>query len=144
LLPGHPLVLYPLVGGSSLGSATVGRRTEEPIHDRRATLDDGTDLMPVDEFRHARTAVTTSRDTSSIGTPASESSETNECRSSRGVHSSGFMPGTEARARRKSRRTFAVPSRVVNTKPVSCHWSPAGGAAFGILLSALSEERHDA
>jgi hypothetical protein len=39
----------------------------------------------------------------------------------------GLRPGTEARARRKSRRTFAasiaVPSRVVNTKPVSCHCS---------------------
>ena len=56
-LPGHPLVLCFFVGGGSLGSPTVGRGTEEPIHDRRATLDDGTDLMPVDEFCHAGAAV---------------------------------------------------------------------------------------
>ena len=56
--PGPRLALDPIVGGDSLGSAAVGRRTEEPIHDRRATLDDGTDLMPIDEFRHAGAAVT--------------------------------------------------------------------------------------
>jgi hypothetical protein len=45
------------VGGNSVGSATAGRRTEEPVHDRRATLDDGTNLMPIDEFGHAGAAV---------------------------------------------------------------------------------------
>jgi hypothetical protein len=52
------LALDAIVGGDSLCSATVGWRTEKPIHDRRATLDDGTDLMPVDEFGHAGAAVT--------------------------------------------------------------------------------------
>jgi hypothetical protein len=52
------LVLEAIVAGDTLGSATVSRRTEEPIHDRRATLDDRTDLMPVDKLRHTGAAVT--------------------------------------------------------------------------------------
>jgi hypothetical protein len=58
LRSGGPRLALDPVRGDSLGRATVGRRAEEPIHDRRATLDDGTDLMPVDEFRHAGAAVT--------------------------------------------------------------------------------------
>jgi hypothetical protein len=43
----------------------------------------------------------TSREISSMGTPASESSETNECLSSRGVQSADSMPDTLAKARLK-------------------------------------------
>jgi hypothetical protein len=56
--PGPRSVLEQIVPGDSVGSATVGRRTEEPIHDRHATLNDRTNLMPVDEFGDAGAAVT--------------------------------------------------------------------------------------
>jgi hypothetical protein len=52
----------------------------------------------------------TSREISSTSTPASDSRDTKECRSSRGVQSFGSRPGTRARARRKSRRTLAASS----------------------------------
>ena len=101
--------------------------SEEPIHDRCAGLDDGPDLMPVDQFGDVGAAVADELCDFLEGTPASESSETKECRNSRGVQSAGLSPGTRARARRRSRRMLAasmpVPSRVVNTSPVSVHRS---------------------
>jgi hypothetical protein len=70
----------------------------------------------------------TSHEISSSGTPASDNTETNECRSSRGVHSSGSMPGTRWSARRKVTpdvgASIAVPNAVVKTSPVSCQRSP--------------------
>jgi hypothetical protein len=51
------LALDPIVRGGSVGRAMVGRGVEDPIHDRRATLDHGPDLMSVDEFRDACAAV---------------------------------------------------------------------------------------
>ena len=50
----------------------------------------------------------TSREITSIGTSASDSSETNECRISRGVHSCGSIPGTSARAHRGTSVTEVV------------------------------------
>jgi hypothetical protein len=59
---------------------------------------------------------------------ASDSTETNECRSSRGVHSAGSIPGTWRSARRRLRPRLAasisVPFLVVNTSPLSCQASP--------------------
>jgi hypothetical protein len=80
--------------------------SEEPIHDRCAGLDDGPDLMPVDQFGDVGAAVADELCDFLEGTPASESSETKECRNSRGVQSAGLSPGTRARARRRSRRMF--------------------------------------
>jgi hypothetical protein len=83
----------------------------------------------------------TSCEICSSGTPASESSETNECRSSRGVHSDGLRPGTRAKARRKSRRTLPasilVPTDVVNTRPVSRHRSPADNRSAACCARCL-------
>ena len=102
--------------------------SEEPIHDRCAGLDDGPDLMPVDQFGDGGAAVADElRDVpeghAGIGEQRNE-----------GVQSAGSSPGTRARARRRSRRTLAafmpVPSRVVNTSPVSVHRSPAASWSF--------------
>jgi hypothetical protein len=49
----------------------------------------------------------TRREISSMGTPLSDRSDTNECRSSRGVHSLASTPRAWAMAARKSRRTSA-------------------------------------
>ena len=102
-------------------------RLEQLVHNGRAGLNHGLSWC---RYTNSVTVVPlcpTSREICSSGTPASESTETNECRSSRGVHSSGSMPGTRWSARRKVTPDVgasAVPNAVVKTSPVSCQRSP--------------------
>src|SRR5690348_15963806 len=72
-----------------------------------------------------------SRAISSTATPDSDMTKTNVCRSSRGAHTPS-MPAFLHKAR-KSRRTWEassdVPTLLVNTRPESCHSSPAASRA---------------
>jgi hypothetical protein len=54
----------------------------------------------------------TRREISSMGTPLSDRSDTNECRSSRGVHWLASTSAARPMAARKSRRTSAESSGV--------------------------------
>lgn len=73
-----------------------------------------------------------------MGTPASKSSETKLCRSSRGVQSAGFRPAASVTLRNERRTCDAsadVPTYDGNTWSLFCHLLPAvaargrGGAA---------------
>jgi len=63
---------------------------ENAIHDDGPLLKDWPYLLSVDQLRHGRTAVPDQARISSRGVPLSESRDTKLCRSSLGVHSSGF------------------------------------------------------
>jgi hypothetical protein len=94
-----------------------------------AGLEHWSDLVVIHQRPDRGSGVPEGRETSSIGTPWSDSIDTIECGSSRGVHAPGSIPGTSVSARRKSRRrcdpSMAVPTREVNTKPDSTHAEPA-------------------
>src|SRR4051794_18823690 len=96
------------------------RRVEERVHHRRAARQHWPELLPVHRLGHRRAAVPDHPGDSSTGTPASLIIETNEFRSSRGVHSHGSSPAS-LHTDRKDRRTFAaskaVPLLVANTNP---------------------------
>src|SRR5215212_1872400 len=81
------------IGGNAPILRTRVCLSEEPIHDGCAGLDDGPDLVPVDQLDDVVSLCPTSREMSSRETPASDSSETNERRSSRGVQSAGSSRG---------------------------------------------------
>src|SRR5690606_25044539 len=61
--------------------------SKQLVHDDRAVLDDGPDLLAVDALGGRRGAVANRRAIVSIGTPLSDSSDTKLCRRSLGVHS---------------------------------------------------------
>jgi len=70
----------------------------------------------------------TSREICSIGTPASESSETKLCRSSRGVHVRESSPAASTTLRKERRTCEAsagVPACDANTRSLSCPLVPA-------------------
>src|SRR5215212_7590199 len=128
------------IGGNAPILRTRVCLSEEPIHDGCAGLDDGPDLVPVDQLDDVVSLCPTSREMSSRETPASDSSETNERRSSRGVQSAGSSRGTRRRrgADRDGRRRRPCPcprwsrtrgqsrSTAPRREPVLCLLHPLG------------------
>jgi hypothetical protein len=81
---------------------------KQAVHDFCAANDYGTDLLAVDGFGLWSPGIATLRAISSIGAPASDSSETKLCRSSHRVQSAPLRPAA-VRTARNERRTFPAP-----------------------------------
>jgi len=105
-------------------------RTGRTVPDRG---DNRPELVSVDSSVVPELTCPASRAISSTATPDSDITERNVCRSSRGAQTPS-MPAFLHRVR-KSRRTCeasgGVPTLVVNTRPVSCHSSPAASRLRG-------------
>jgi hypothetical protein len=89
------------------------------VHDLGAALDHRPQLLAVDGLGDHGRAMANEPEMLSIGTFASDSSDTKLCRSSRGAHSLPASPAASTTLR-KSRRTLrassGLPVRVTNTR----------------------------
>ena len=132
-MQGRAAALRLLLCRRAAGCGAVGVSAEDAIHDGGAVFDDRAQLLAIDGLGDVDPpACPTRRAICSMGTPASESTDTKLWRSSRGVQSAASSPAAAA-TRRNPRRTLAessgVPVAVAKTRSLSIQRSPAARRA---------------
>jgi len=112
-------------GRSSLLECLRLRTLEGAVHGLRTVVEDGADLLAVDELGNRSATVAHESGICSTGTPLSDRSETKLCRSSRGVQSLPVRPAVCVALLGGVAATDRVlPRRPAPTNP----WRAAGGA----------------